>query len=52
MSDAEVIERLGGGSASTIRNHRFTLREKEKQAKLFSGADVVDGKRQGGGLGR
>ncbi|WP_372812927.1 DUF2087 domain-containing protein [Paenibacillus sp.] len=35
MSDAEVIERLGGGSASTIRNHRFTLREKEKQAKLF-----------------
>ncbi len=35
MSDAEVLERVGGGSASTIRNHRFTLREKEKQAKLF-----------------
>lgn len=35
MNDAEVMERMGGGSASTIRNHRFTLREKEKQAKVF-----------------
>ncbi len=34
-SDAEIVKRLGGGSTSTIRNHRFALREKEKQAKLF-----------------
>lgn len=34
-TDAEVVKELGGGSTSTIRNHRFTLREKEKQAKLF-----------------
>lgn len=33
-NDGEVVKELGG-SASTIRNHRFTLREKEKQAKLF-----------------
>ena len=35
LSDAEVVKRMGGGSSSTIRNHRFTLREKLKQAKLF-----------------
>lgn len=35
LSDADIITQLGGGSTSTIRNHRFTLREKEKQAKLF-----------------
>ena len=34
-SDAEIVKKLGGGSTSTIRNHRFILREKEKQAKLF-----------------
>ncbi len=34
-NDAEVVKELGGGSTSTIRNHRFTLREKEKQTKLF-----------------
>lgn len=34
-SDAEIIKELEGGSTSTIRNHRFTLREKEKQAKVF-----------------
>lgn len=34
-SDAEVVKELGGGSTSTIRNHRFNLREKEKQAKIF-----------------
>lgn len=33
--DAEVQAALGIGSASTIRNHRFTLREKERQAKIF-----------------
>lgn len=34
-SDAEVQKELGIGAASTIRNHRFLLREKERQAKVF-----------------
>lgn len=34
-NDAEVQEETGIGSASTIRNHRFVLKEKERQAKLF-----------------
>lgn len=34
-SDAEVQEETGIKSASTIRNHRFALKEKERQAKVF-----------------
>ncbi|ANE45753.1 transcriptional regulator [Paenibacillus swuensis] len=34
-SDAEVQQTLEIGSASTIRNHRFALKEKERQAKIF-----------------
>lgn len=34
LSDKEIAERLGVAQ-STIRNHRYKLREKEKQAKLF-----------------
>lgn len=34
-SDAQVQKELGIGSASTIRNHRFALKEKERQAKVF-----------------
>lgn len=34
-SDAEVQKELGIGSTSTIRNHRFALREKERQARAF-----------------
>ncbi|HLN63743.1 MAG TPA: DUF2087 domain-containing protein [Symbiobacteriaceae bacterium] len=34
-SDAEVQKALGIGSTSTIRNHRFALKEKERQAKVF-----------------
>lgn len=34
LSDKEVATKLGKDE-STIRNHRFKLREKEKQAKLF-----------------
>lgn len=34
-SDAEVQKEMGIGSGSTIRNHRFILREKERQAKVF-----------------
>lgn len=34
LSDKEIAEKLGIAT-STIRNHRFKLREKEKQARLF-----------------
>ncbi len=34
-SDNEVAKTLSTGSVSTIRNHRFSLREKQKQAKIF-----------------
>ena len=34
-SDVEVQQELEIGSASTIRNHRFVLKEKERQAKMF-----------------
>lgn len=33
--DAEIQQEMEIGSASTIRNHRFVLKEKERQAKLF-----------------
>lgn len=33
--DNIVAKILNTGSTSTIRNHRFTLREKQKQAKIF-----------------
>lgn len=33
-SDTEIVAEVGG-SKSTIRNHRFALREKTKQAKVF-----------------
>ena len=35
MSDTEIQKEMNIGSASTIRNHRFALKEKEKQAKAF-----------------
>lgn len=34
-SDKEIVSRLGGGSTATVRNHRFKLKEREKQAKVF-----------------
>lgn len=34
-SDRSVAQALAIGSTSTVRNHRFKLREKEKQAKVF-----------------
>jgi hypothetical protein len=34
-SDADIQKELGIGSSSTIRNHRFALKEKERQAKIF-----------------
>lgn len=33
--DAEIKKELGIGSTSTIRNHRFVLKEKERQAKVL-----------------
>ncbi len=35
-SDGEIQKQLGIGSASTIRQHRFALKEKERQAKIFT----------------
>ena len=35
MADKEIVEKMDLGSSSTVRNHRFKLREKEKQAKVF-----------------
>ncbi|QTN00589.1 DUF2087 domain-containing protein [Sediminibacillus dalangtanensis] len=35
LSDKEIVDELDGGSPSTVRNHRFKLKEKEKQAKVF-----------------
>jgi len=34
-NDTEIQKDLGIGSSSTIRHHRFTLKEKERQAKTF-----------------
>ncbi|UOQ49331.1 DUF2087 domain-containing protein [Gracilibacillus caseinilyticus] len=35
LTDKEIVKQQNGGSTSTIRNHRFKLREREKQAKVF-----------------
>jgi len=35
MSDREIQPLAGGVSLSTIRNHRFALRERARQAKVF-----------------
>ncbi|QOS97360.1 DUF2087 domain-containing protein [Brevibacterium sp. JNUCC-42] len=35
QTDAQIVQNSEGRSNSTIRNHRFMLREKEKQAKIF-----------------
>lgn len=34
-SDGEVQKEMGIASASTIRNHRFALKEKERQSKVY-----------------
>lgn len=34
-TDKEVQKEMGIGSSSTIRNHRFVLKEKERQAKVL-----------------
>lgn len=35
LSDREIVEKTDIGSESTIRNHRFAFRQREKQAKVF-----------------
>lgn len=35
LSDQEIVKETGGGSTSTIRAHRFKLREKERQARVL-----------------
>ena len=35
LSDKEIVKELNGGSTSTVRNHRFKFKEKEKQAKIY-----------------
>jgi len=35
LSDQEVARSMGGLAASTVRNHRFQLREKAKQARIL-----------------
>ena len=35
LNDKEIASSFGQTSPSTIRNHRFKLREREKQAKVF-----------------
>lgn len=35
LNDKEIAARMDGISLSTVRNHRFALREKMKQAKVF-----------------
>lgn len=46
VSDKEIAERLNI-SASAVRNHRFKLREKKKQAKiLIAVMDLIEDKKQ------
>ncbi|MUK88597.1 DUF2087 domain-containing protein [Ornithinibacillus sp. L9] len=35
LTDKEIAKKLDAGSTSTIRTHRFKLKEKEKQARVF-----------------
>ncbi|WP_238162495.1 DUF2087 domain-containing protein [Cohnella sp. AR92] len=45
LSDNEIVKTMEGGSSSTIRNHRFALRERAKQAKVFLALmELADGR--------
>lgn len=35
LSDNQIVETQGNGSTSTIRNHRFKFREKQRISKIF-----------------
>ncbi len=36
LDDSEMATELGGRSVSTVRNHRFQLRKKHREARIFS----------------
>ena len=35
LSDADIVKQAGSGTTSTIRNHRFAMKERAKQARLY-----------------
>ncbi len=43
--DAEIARELGGKAASTVRNHRFALRRREAEARVFLALMGLLGKR-------
>ena len=50
FTDKEIVEKQGGKSTSTIRNHRFKIREKEKQARVYlSLMSLIEGGKNNGG---
>ncbi len=36
LNDKEIVKEMDGGSTSTIRNHRFTLRENEASKSILA----------------
>jgi len=44
-SDNEIAKKMDAGSVSTIRNHKFSLREKQKQAKVLLALMELTGER-------
>lgn len=49
VKDKEIVERTSSSSTSTVRNVRFVLKEKEKQAKVFlSIMELLNEKKQKG----
>ncbi len=49
-SDDEIAQVLGGKSASTVRNHRFNLRRREAEARVFLAMmRLVDERGEGAG---
>lgn len=51
-ADAEIQAELGFGSTSTVRNHRFQLKEKERQARVFLALMELLHEREGSSLDR
>lgn len=47
-TDAEIAAALGGKSASTVRNHRFTLRRRESEARAFLALSLLLDRRRPG----
>jgi hypothetical protein len=47
-TDDEIAKALGGKSASTVRNHRFTLRRRESEARAFLALSILLDRRRPG----